>query len=490
MDLFELSQATESSFPQPKALAQTLWAHQVAALEYAVKTRRVLVGDDVGVGKTAVALAAIEAIKAYPALIVCPAFLRYKWERDIEAWLPGKKVQVVEPGEPLIPEGMPTDPDFFIVSYNLLPAYLKELKMWPLKAFVGDESHYVKNRKAGRTKACIKASKDCVLRLLLGATSIERAPKDLVSQLEVIGTLEEFGGSWRFLQHFCNTFGDNIESGSKWARWDFDGARNLKELNHKLRSTCFIRRERMQVHKSLPPLTTARLDLAISNRTEYKAAEYDFLGWLTATAPDRVAGAAKAEAINRITHLKRLAALGKRHAVGEWIDGFLDGNPGEKLVVFTVLRDSAAYFADRHNAPMIVGGVSPERRDEQIQSFQVDSVERIIVVSVDAGGVGVDLFAASNCLFFEFDWVPSTQTQAIGRIHRPGQLKRTTAWYAIGRETIDEEIFKLLAARQKVIDGINYGEEVEVQKMPTIAPLPDSGDFYREFLKDLATRAS
>ena len=305
MDLLELSTAKTSDFPVAPDLGQTLWPHQVAAVEYACKTRRMMLADDVGVGKTAAALATIQVLSAYPALIVVPAYLRYKWTREIGNWLPGARIRLVEPGEPLTNGATP---DVFVVSYNLLETHAAALKAKSIRAFIADEGHYMKSRKADRTRACIKTAKKVDLRMILGATPVERAPKDLVSQLEVIDQLDQFGGSWHFLQHYCNRWGDNISAPSKWARWDFDGARNLDELNRRLRATCFMRRTREQVHASLPPLTLSRQDLFISNRTEYRTATLDFLGWLHTVEPDRVMAAARAEALTRVAHLRRLAA--------------------------------------------------------------------------------------------------------------------------------------------------------------------------------------
>jgi SWI/SNF-related matrix-associated actin-dependent regulator of chromatin subfamily A-like protein 1 len=491
MDLLTLSSAETSWIPAPEGLGREMWDHQRAALEYVLKVRRVFIADDVGVGKTAVAIAAMKSLSATPALIVPPAILRYKWDRELKTWWPGIITRIVEPNEPLLRPEDPQDPDAYIVSYNLLaqqetdefgrtivgkPNHLvRALLKKPIRTFIADEGHRLRTSKSLRTKACTKLSRRVPLRMILGGSPVEVSPRDLVSQLHILDQLDAFGGSWNFLQTYCNAWGPWEESkcekclgdgcrlcrysGAGFGQWDFTGSNDPIGLNTKLRSTCYIRREKTQVHKSLPPLVNARVDLSIGNRIDYLRAEKDFIGWLETVDPGAVTAAVKAEALVKLNHMKRLSSIGKRGAATEWLEGFLEENPSQKLVIFTQLLDTADYYAKHFMADQIIGEVPPKKRDEIIQRFQTQANPRNLVVSVAAGGVGIELFAASNCVHLEFDWLPTVHDQASGRLHRPGQTSPVTAWWLIARQTVEENIFELLAEREKQIRAVTRGEE-------------------------------
>ncbi len=230
-------------------------------------------------------------------------------------------------------------------------------------------------------------------------------------------------------------------------------------------------------------MTSSRLDLEISNKTEYAHAELDFLGWLRNIDPERALKAAKAESLARVGVLKRLAAEGKREAASEWLDAFLEENPNQKLVIFTYHRESAFFFGERYAAPVIVGGVSMEKRDEVIQQFQTQADPRVLVASLDAAGAGIDLFAASNCVFFEMDWLPTTHTQATGRLDRPGQTSPVTAWWMVGRGTVEERIFELLTEREAVVAATTQGRREEAA--PGAAGTGPTGDVLTGLLEGL-----
>ena len=456
-DLFALSSAETSTFREV-GLPKELWDHQRAALEYIVRARRVFLADEVGVGKTAVALAAVRLLNSFPVLVVPPAYLRYNWQRAIDEWLPGMRIRVVEPGENLGDLGF----DFYIVSYNLLGQrdkekkvglnpLAKELMKRPLKAIICDESHALKTTTSFRQKAVRKIALGVPTRILIGANPLESKPKELIPQLDILDQLGQFHNAWSFLQRYCNRYGENERSRNKFQKWDFSGARNLVELNHKLRSSCLIQRDKTQVHKSLPPLTQALVHLPITNRAEYTQAENDFANWLTTQSKEEELSALRAPSLVRLAVLKRLASEGKRAAAEDWINGFLEDNPNQQLVVFTYLRETAEYFSVKLNAPAIIGGTSITKREEFIAAFQAKRT-RVIIVNVAAGGTGIELYAASNCVFLELDWLPTTHSQAAGRLHRPGQENPVTAWWLLGDGTVEQRIYsEILLEKARVV---------------------------------------
>ena len=160
--------------------------------------------------------------------------------------------------------------------------------------------------------------------LALTGTPVLNRPIELVSQLEIIGRIEEFGGSWNFRKRYCaakhNGYG-----------WDFTGTSNADELNDLLRRVCYVRRNKADVLTELPAKGRYTVEAELSGQAmkQYRHAEADTLVWLGGEGR----GSNSAEHLSKITTLKRLAGEGKVEAACEWIDTFLDSTD-RKLVVF------------------------------------------------------------------------------------------------------------------------------------------------------------
>lgn len=141
-----------------EGLGGELRLRQVACVAYAQEVGfRVLIGDEVGIGKTPESLAILHVQAAFPALVITPANVKYNWEFEVGRWLPDKTIRVLEetvsrPGD--------YDADVIIVNYDLLYPRLEEMKAafarrGGLRAIIADESHYIKNRDTQRTQAAL-----------------------------------------------------------------------------------------------------------------------------------------------------------------------------------------------------------------------------------------------------------------------------------------------------------------------------------------------
>lgn len=130
-------------------LRRKLFGYQWAGVRYILSQRRVLVGDEMGTGKTTIALASIEAAEAYPAVVVVPEITRSAWEREAQKVLPAHRtVEVVTGTTPV-----ETTADVVIVGYTVLQHHVPGLIARKPMALVADEAHFVKNPKAARTQA-------------------------------------------------------------------------------------------------------------------------------------------------------------------------------------------------------------------------------------------------------------------------------------------------------------------------------------------------
>jgi len=134
---------------------------------------------------------------------------------------------------------------------------------------------------------------------------------------------------------------------------------------------------------------------------------------------------------------------------------------GEKLVVFASHIEIQKKIASWYGSAHVFGEDDGQTRQSNVDRFQSDPECRIIVCSLQAGGLGITLTAASNVVFVEQGWTPSIMEQASDRCHRIGQTDSVTVWYLNAINTIDEEIAELIEKKRKIIDAAIDGQSVE-----------------------------
>lgn len=470
--LTQISASKEDAFTV-EGLGGTLKPYQAAGVRYMVTAERCLNGDEPGLGKTIQTLAAIESVKAYPAIIVCPALLKVNWQREAQKWIP-ERTSVILSGRAA--EELPVA-DIYIVNYDILSAWVDALKKKNAQSITLDESHYCKSHTAGRTKAAAALARKIRYRFLLSGTPIINRPQEIISQLSILGRLEEFGGFWGFAHRFCD---------AKQTRFGMDmtGAANLEELNDRMRGVCYVRRRKEDVLAELPAVQRSIIYVEPSNAAEYTRAENNLLQWIARTEQERaekdaaiaaieddterkavilersnasVEKAQNAEQLVRIEKLKQLAFQGKMKAAVEWIENFLAS--GEKLIVFAHHQEAVNLIAATFNAPSITGATSSTSRQAAIDRFQSDPTCNLIALNMQAGGVGITLTAASNVLFLEVGWNPAIHDQAESRAHRIGQKGSVMAWYMLASATIDEETWALVEQKRQVVTEATDGQD-------------------------------
>ncbi len=453
------SRAEEAELEIPN-LRGTLRLFQKAGVQYALRAQRVLIADEMGLGKTIEALATIEAAKAYPAIVVCPATLKSVWKRHVKSWLPHRSVQVLGGREPESISAV----DITIINYDVLGTPEDKEKKRPAsgwiavlstpKAVVFDESHFCKNYKARRTKACKALAASVPLRLLLTGTPVLNRPAELISQLQILDRLNDMGGFQYFARHYCG--------------WEpglgMQEAHNLPELATALRSACMIRRTKKEVLKELPSKAPhAIVPMELNNREEYCKAERDIVGWIEEHEGfEKASAAERAEQLVRIEKLKQLVAKGKLPAVKLWIENFLESD--EKLVIFAnhieIQKALLKHFPDSAH---ILGEDSSEKRQENVSRFQEDPSCKLVICSLATGGLGITLTAAKNVAFVELGWTDAIMQQATDRLHRIGQEGIVTPWYLLAEgSTIEDDIYNLIEEKREIAEGIAGGTETAI----------------------------
>jgi SWI/SNF-related matrix-associated actin-dependent regulator 1 of chromatin subfamily A len=462
--------------------------------------KRVLLADDMGLGKTLQALTFVAMEEEHmPALIVCPASVKYNWQKEIDKWYPNysEHVQIAQTQTPNV------DKNLIIINYDILHHWKNELSEYIWKTVIFDECHKLKNLTSKRTKAAMDLVKNIRYVILMSGTPIENRPIDLYSSLHMIRP-NEFHSRWKFGQRYCDLKHDGFG-------WNFQGRSNIDELHNKLK-TVMIRRMKTDVEKQLPEKQIIPIYFNPTNLNEYNECRNNFTKWFSENHPIRynvimkkvkksVDNKTPQELINlgseesfdemlwnesvmvereklldkvqkifrrrmvgaKLEYLKQLAYEGKKIMVFKWIEDFLE--TGQKLVLFAQHQKAIDEIHNRFksNSNFINGTVPVSKRGEIVKRFQTKKEQKLLIGEISAMGTGVDglQVASSTTAFVEFDWSPQKHTQAEDRVYRIGQNNSVTAFYFIADNTIDVEIVSLLDDKRQVANRILDGKAIE-----------------------------
>jgi SNF2 family DNA or RNA helicase len=417
-------------------------------VRYVLDARRVFLADEQGLGKTVEALAALEADDAFPAIVVCPASLKLNWLRETRKWLPHRSVEVIEGGV-----AVPRTAEITILNYEVVAKHLEPLARLRPAALVVDESHYCKNPRAKRTQAVRRLAEAVPrggLRLAMTGTPVLNHPEELISQLRIIGRLDEFG------------------SGARFSR-QFQGVLTEERLHWHLRRRCFVRRLKSEVLPQLPAKRQVVVPVSLDNEREYRVAERDVVEWLRSQPLElsdlnaKIAATLRAERLAQLGALQRLAARGKLSAGLAWIHDFLES--GEPLVVFARHVEVQEAVMQRFpDALHLLGRDSIEAREAAVRSFQAGGPQ-LIVCATRVAAQGITLTRASNVAFLELEWTPALHDQAEDRCHRIGQRDAVTAWYLLAADTIDETMAALVERKRGIVAAVTDGKRLDGESL-------------------------
>ena len=473
--------------PFVNAQGKPLHPFQKTGVGYAVRSKRCIVGDEQGLGKSVQALAGVEVLDAYPCVIFCRESLVYQWEDEVRSWLPHRTVEVIDNAS------VPTyraDIEIIARSNLKLPAswYQEKNRFIPKiltkkwfkdhytslqgrqnKSMIIDEIQDYKNRKSQRGEAITEFANgrpfgDPIdVRFVLTGTIIENRPAELLQPLRIIDRLDDLGGFWLFVNAYCDAEQTDYGLNIKGAKLE-----NLKTLNEKLRSICYIRRDKKQVMPELPAIQPVRIRLPISNQRAYERAEQGFAEYLDGV--ERETPQTFINELSRIERLRQLAVEGIMGGVEEWLEAFVETD--QKLLIFAHhinIQEKLADMANRILAPrskraavLFAGSAKEQERNKKL--FQTDPDCQILVGSMEVGGTGHNLTAASNVALIELPWTPSTIDQILARAYgRLSDAHGIDCYFLNGRNTIHDEIWAVLEEKRAVTTAVISGKEPETK---------------------------
>ena len=433
----------------------------VAFLEARIGTRGALIGDQPGLGKTIEALAFCSLHpQVNPILVVTQASIKRNWYREVEKWLPGTSIQIIDQGK----DKVASDADVVIVNYDLIwrANIEKQLLARKFQIVIFDEVTYLKERSAKRTKAARKLGKAAEFTIGLSGTPILNRPIEFYTFLNMISP-KQFSSQFQFGMRYCNGYHNGFG-------YTFKGASRVSELRQ-LIHPLMIRRRKDEVLTELPEKSRQNIyiDMPGSYFQNYRAAELDLVQSLKSLSPDAEENDDASQEyenkrmwlLSKLNFLRHLVGLAKAEAAEEIITNFVDS--GEKLVVFghhhDVMDAMDTYLTKKKIGHVKVDGRTPNQdRQALIDRFQEED-DCMVFLASTAMGMGVTLTAASNALFVERQWTPGMEEQMEDRIHRIGQNRGVFIHYMQVENSIDAKMAKLVEYKRDVLAAVLDGEK-------------------------------
>jgi superfamily II DNA or RNA helicase len=460
----------------PAGLQATLRDYQLDGLSWMQFLREYDLGgilaDDMGLGKTVQTLAHILTEKesgrlTAPALVIAPTSLMTNWQEEAARFAPGLKVLLLQGKERLELFDQIPQADLVLTTYALLPRDEEKLREHEYHLVILDESHYIKNTrsKAAQTAGMLNARH----RLCLTGTPLENHLGELWSQFHFLlpGLLGDEKG-------FNSQFRHPIE------RQDDPVRRML--LNRRIKPF-LLRRTKDNVAKELPPKTemVRRIEISGPQRDLYETVRLA-MDRKVREEIDRK-GVARSqivilEALLKLRQVccdprlvKALPASKKNQAsvsaklmdLMQMVDDLLD--EGRKILVFSQFTSMLGLIEeelDARNIPYAILTGETRDRAAQVAAFQQGAVP-IFLISLKAGGVGLNLTAADTVIHYDPWWNPAAENQATDRAWRIGQDKPVFVYKLIAKGTLEEKIQLLQQKKSELAQSILA--EGESQKM-------------------------
>lgn len=454
--------------PAPEGLAYR--PYQLAGINFMLGRVNVINADVPRLGKTIQSVGVMNATPNFKrGLVIPPAGVKINWTREFNKWNthPGLEAAFCEgkdnPKSPVL-----------VCNYDILhhhADYIKEID-WDIVIF--DEAHYLKNRKAYRTELCIGHGKKkpsiirAKRRIFLTGTPIFTRPVDIFTLCEECDPSGLGKNWWDFVHRYCDAYSTGFGL-------DTSGASNLEDLQFKMRSRFLVRREKKDIGKELPPnrqtiifpktglaplvkkeqnfvrKNLERFEQMLQSRIEEAdvdtiIAEFGYLdGVDRAEALGEIAQSYQ-HSVAELATVRQELSLAKCPMVGKFVEEMLWSEP--KVVVFAHHRSVVAKLKEMFpDAAMVIGGMSPTKRQAEIDRFQDDPNCRVFIGNIVAAGQGIRLSSADVVIFAELSWVPSEMEQAEERVWDVMKENAVASYWLVVEDSLDAKMAAILERR-------------------------------------------
>ena len=452
-----------------RLLKTALYPYQREGALFAAQAGRSLIADDMGLGKTVQAIAAIEIMAkefgVERVLVVCPTSLKYQWKNEIERFS-DRQALVIEGPAHVRKQLYARPADFKIVNYELVFRDQEHIESLAPDVVILDEAQRIKNWQT-RTAQSVKRIQSPYALVLTG-TPLENRLAELHSIVEFIDR-HRLGPLFRFL---ANHQIPDPETGR------VVGYRNLKSIGETL-APILLRRTKDKVLQQLPermdktffvPMTQEQWiphndNREIVARIVAKWRRYKFLSEVDQRRLTIALQYMRMACDNTYLVDKETKFGPKLDELMTLLDEIFE-QPDAKTVIFSQwqrMNDLVAQELQARDRPYVYlhGSVPGPKRRDLIKAFQDDPKVRAFL-STDAGGIGLNLQAASTVINLDLPWNPAVLEQRIGRVHRIGQRRPVRVVNFVSQGTIEHGMIQVLKFKKSLFSGVLDGGDDSV----------------------------
>lgn len=422
--------------------------------------------DDMGLGKTIQTLAMLQKIKEEDeqratkttSLIIMPTSLIYNWLNEAKKFTPKLKIHAHTGTSRNKDVSQFARYDIIITTYGVTRVDIDQLKEFYFNYIILDESQNIKNPSSKSFKA-VRTLKS-KHKLILSGTPVENSVSDLWTQLTFLnpGLL----GTQAF---FNEEYVQAIEK-----KKDEEKARKLQAIIKPF----VLRRTKEQVASELPAKTEQIFycDMSEDQAAYYEKTKSAYRNDLLSSMDDGTYAKKQVQLLQGLTALRQLANhpsmiddsyqsdSGKFENVVHTLDNVLKG--GHKVLIFSQFVKHLNIFRDyfeKENIPFAYLDGATKNRGEIVAEFQEKTKLKVFLISIKAGGVGLNLTQADYVFILDPWWNPAVEQQAIDRTHRIGQEKKVFIYKFISKDTVEEKILALQNRKKRLASSLITTEE-------------------------------
>lgn len=463
---------TSENIELPNEIKAELRPYQQRGYEWLYKNTKVgfgsIIADDMGLGKTLQVISIIQKLKLenkldkQKGLIIVPTTLITNWSKEIEKFAPDLNAHIYHgSNRELIIENK----DLIITTYGTVRSDTKILNKKKWAFIVIDEAQNIKNPDTGQTKAVKKIK--APIKIAMSGTPVENRLSEYWSIFDFIN--KNYLGT---INYFKKEFANPIE---------LDRNQEKLEKFKQITEPFIIRR--LKTDKNIiSDLPDKIQNNKFVNLTEQQTGIYqnvvnNIMKDINETEDDSIQR--KGLVLKLMTALKQICnhpsqflkkddfspeLSGKAMMLMNLLDKIYENN--EKVLIFTQYKEmgellkkmiSAKFHTD---ALFLHGGVSRKKRDEMVEDFQNKSHIKTFILSIKAGGTGLNLTAANNVIHYDLWWNPAVENQATDRAFRIGQEKNVMVYRLITQATFEEKINDMLISKKELADiSVSTGEK-------------------------------
>lgn len=458
----------------PKDVKASLRSYQVEGVHWLERLRTMflngILADDMGLGKTLQAIVALTQFRkanSAAALIVCPTSLLYNWKEEFSKFNPKLKVTVID--------GVPSqrkkfiqscsEYDVIVTSYSLLQKDIEYYDAYRFSYMILDEAQHIKNRGTRNAKSVKQVEAEH--KLILSGTPIENSLEELWSLFDYLmpGFLSSYD---RFVEKYIRVTGEEHQA-------------NLQYLRKKV-APFILRRMKVDVLQDLPPVSEIPYHCQLSEtqlelyRSYAESARDELVKLVERDGFDKV----QIHVLATLTRLKQICChpaifaketpepgdSSKYDMLLELLQTLVEGK--HKTVIFsqyTKMLQIMRNDFEQMGIQFVYLDGSSKNRLEIVNKFNQDENISVFLVSLKAGGTGLNLVGADTVIHYDMWWNPAVENQATDRVHRLGQKQSVNVYKLVTLNTIEEKIVEMQSRKKGLVKKVVSCDDEAIAKL-------------------------